>query len=408
MLSSHPPSPHALHAEDFLALERDDWLVAEIERAAGTSNRSPRSWRRTFARFDAARSRPFTLIYETLDGPQELVTVTLSRGVPDQTPACPTGTSSKVGFQRFPNDPSLPGLGKVLAASKDVRVLRYRPGRRCTLRAALAGRPAIAKVFPDSDGARIHRDGFELARAASELLFRVAQPLDWDRTSCTLWQELLPGSPVFETLRSSSGVARDMGAALASLACAPLRPDARFLAVDQMSRSARYGRALARQVPGAVARVEELLMQLQTRHDNARSRPGVPIHGSPHVHQWLRDGDALALVDFDRLALGEPELDVATFLAEMDFEDPNEIRVAEINESFLEGYRSVWPELDPIRIQTYRAHKHLSKALRAARSIRRDGDRRALRYLRSALALARGDQVSPELAIEVGGGQVAE
>ena len=41
----------------------------------------------------------------------------------------------------------------------------------------------------------------------------------------------------------------------------------------------------------------------------------MPVHGAPHQHQWLADGQRLGLIDFDRFALGDPELDLAVTLA---------------------------------------------------------------------------------------------
>ena len=112
------------------------------------------------------------------------------------------------------------------------------------------------------------------------------------------------------------------------------------------------------------------------------------IHGAPHAHQWLDNGDQLGLVDFDGFALGDPELDVATFMAEIDFEDGEKAPIAAINQRFLAGYAAVAGPLDEQLLHAYRAHKRLSKALRNAYAIRNDNDMRVERALGQAITCA--------------------
>lgn len=97
-------------------------------------------------------------------------------------------------------------------------------------------------------------------------------------------------------------------------------------------------------------------------------------------------GDRLGLVDFDRLSAGDPELDVATFLGELDFEDGLACPVVRLAESFVAGYEASAGGLDCRLLSAYRAHKRLAKALRSARALRADGDTRATRHFRTAHA----------------------
>ena len=107
----------------------------------------------------------------------------------------------------------------------------------------------------------------------------------------------------------------------------------------------------------------------------------VPIHGAPHQHQWLVDDGGLSLVDFDRFALGEPELDVATFLAELEAEDQLVVPIDDVEATLIAGFESVGPPLDREVIEWYLSHKRLAKVTRTARAVRPDGDRRAARHL---------------------------
>ena len=105
------------------------------------------------------------------------------------------------------------------------------------------------------------------------------------------------------------------------------------------------------------------------------------------MHQWLIDEDRLGLVDFDRFALGEPEFDLSTFVAELDTEKALTRPVEAIESAMIEGYGARGIEIDVARARLYRAHKRLSKVMRTAWSVRADAAQRAERHLRSAESL---------------------
>ena len=73
----------------------------------------------------------------------------------------------------------------------------------------------------------------------------------------------------------------------------------------------------------------------------------VPVHGAPDMHQWLIDDHLqLGLVDFDGFALGEIELDIATLLVELDYEDELTAPFASIKDAVVDGYRSTGVEVE--------------------------------------------------------------
>jgi hypothetical protein len=91
------------------------------------------------------------------------------------------------------------------------------------------------------------------------------------------------------------------------------------------------------------------------------------------MHQWLADGERLGLVDFDRFCLGDPELDAATFVAEIDCEDPATTPREVLGAAFLRGYADMAGPLEPDLLTAYLAHKRLAKAEKAARKPHRRG-----------------------------------
>jgi aminoglycoside phosphotransferase (APT) family kinase protein len=99
--------------------------------------------------------------------------------------------------------------------------------------------------------------------------------------------------------------------------------------------------------------------------------------------QWVDGTPRLGLVDFDKMALGDPEFDVAAFLTELDYD---RVHVERIRDAFISGFEAVAGPLDRRLLDLYAAQERLEKALKSARSVRPDGDLRAEKHLESALA----------------------
>ena len=128
--------------------------------------------------------------------------------------------------------------------------------------------------------------------------------------------------------------------------------------------------ALVAAVPELRGEVEALLARIAALHSAAADVPLRPTHGAPHPTAWLLDGERLGLVDFDRLALGHPERDVAAFAA----------GAPDVADAFARGFG----ELDATRLEAYRLERGLAKALRATYDLSEDAHERAARRLRRA------------------------
>ena len=406
-MSPHQPYEH--YRELLGTLSTDQIPLALLDEAGQHCGwwRSHRPWQRTYARFHLGESPILTFIYETTDVPQAICVIDLLPTFPTTfTPHQTVIRRQGLGWfrlRRFPHDPQLPALGVILALPGAARVMRYRPHKRCTLRFAelpathladyladYAGTSCFAKLFADDRGRAIHQDSLALWQASrqGELAFAVAQPLHWAEAQQTLWQGAVAGMPILAQLLSPAGpaLAERLGRAAASLPRSSLQPSQRSDAKKQQKRSTQYADRLRAFLPVLAPALADLLARLTAIHRANGAQRLRPIHGAPHPHQWLADGDRLGLVDFDGLAWGEPELDVATFLAEMDFEDGAQVPVAAINGAFQAGYEAVAGPLNPQLLNAYRAHKRLSKALRNAYAVRSDNDLRVERALEQALA----------------------
>lgn len=393
--------PYDTYRDLLAALTTDEIPLAALEEAAWQWGwwRCDQPWQRTYARFHLGETPLVTLIYETVQAPQAICVMDLLATAPDVIAPEQTLLHNKqVGWlrlTRFPHDPALPTLPVTLSLPGQPNVLRYRPQKRCTIRFAENGAGEavrFAKVFADERGATIHTESLALWQAATggKLDFAVAQPLCWDATTRTLWQGAVPGQPLVDRLLSPAGpaLAERMGRAAASITRSTLQPTQTTSAKSQLKRSTKYADYLRTFFPALRPALDCLLARLTAIHADADPSRLRPIHGAPHAHQWLDDGERLGLVDFDGFAWGDPELDVATFMAEMDFEDWESAPVAAINARFQAGYEAVAGPLDARLLQAYRAHKRLSKALRNAYAVRTDNDMRVERALGQALVCA--------------------
>jgi hypothetical protein len=378
------------------ALQDDTRVLAAIAQVGAARGwwLSERSWRRTYERFTGAGDPFATLVYQSDAPTQALVKLDVFDGWPS---ALPRGEAFRLdealGWIRlmpYYADPALPGLAETLMRPDQATVVRYRPGRRCTLRHEGPDGPRFAKVFATEAGSDLHEVGEALwtHTQRGELTFAVARPDRWDAATWTLWQHPVPGEPIIEALAGprASDLAFRMGAALGSLGRSSMNPPARFDAADQLRRTRRAARELGQLVPSLAAEVSRMVDELAAFHGGQAARAPRPIHGAPHPSQWLDGPAGLGLVDFDRVAWGDPELDLAVFLAELDYEHGLLHRAEQIETALVAGYEDVAGALDLSLIQVYRAHKRLGKALRAARALRPDGDQRAEDHLRRAFA----------------------
>jgi hypothetical protein len=359
-------SAHARYRTRLIALGDDEAILPAV---GGRLERD-------YARFHPHRQPFATLVLRDVREP------VLRLEAFDERPSGEGVVASEAGWLRvcaFASDPALPALPELLARPGRQAVVRYRPYRRCTVR--FGG--GYAKVFADRRGERLADEGRMLWAAGErgELGFAVPRPERYDPASRTLWQSRVPGRrPAPETLP-----ARRMGRALASLASADLGPRRVVTPTGQLARSARMGWCLVRAVPGAAAEVRELLGGLRRAGAASAHDRLVPVHGNPHPGQWLDGESGLGLVDFDGLALGEPELDAAAVVAALEFEDPTRVPVDRLRDDFLAGYHEGGGSLDVRPMAIHRAYRRLAKAARVAGSLRPDGDERARRHVRRAL-----------------------
>jgi hypothetical protein len=221
--------------------------------------------------------------------------------------------------------------------------MRYRPGRRATIRYDLwlrdrrghgvRARTLYGKVYHDpAKAASVAREMAMLSEAARmpELRLTVARPAGFLRDVPMVLQEPLGGMPldlfVGRPDRGAGGPdprIRDglalAAAALAGLHCSGLATDRRRPVDPDLARMRRRSEA-ARQFDadagGAMATLADRL---------ARSLDTLPawgaeetlLHGDCKPSQFLMDGTSVGILDFDHCGMGDPAADVGFFLASL-------------------------------------------------------------------------------------------
>ena len=355
--------PRSAYAEALAALEDDAAAVA----ALAARGLPAEGWQREYGRLHPGQE-PFATL------------VLVGQG------AWPPVTSHVACVEAFYDPPwlraslpaedvALPGL-VALAADPAARVVRWRPHKRCTVRVG----DRFAKAFRGRHGARVHVEGGELCAAAG-LGFAVPRPLGYDAAARVLWQEALPGEPAAPTVLAPGGdaLAERLGAAGATLARSGVAPRTVHDAAVAMTKSELRAAELVAAIPSLAPRADELLRGLRAVH-GVSSSALAPVHGNLGLDHWLVDGDRLGVVDFDNFALGEPERDAASFVAELEDGAPDGVA-----DAFLAGWEGVAGPLDRSLTGAYAAHRLLRKARIAAWSLKPRAERRAARYLERAI-----------------------
>ena len=263
-------------------------------------------------------------------------------------------------------DPALRSLQKIIPRYHSVNVLRYRPGKRATLAGfEKSGQAVIIKCL--ARGALpTFRQLQAVYRQRSSLSFRVSRPLALYVDDQVLIQTRLAGEPLRWSHKTENArQASRMAEAIISMHKSPVMIEHKFDVSDQQMRSARCAALILERLPSESALVNSLMNQLQRIQQSIarENHPLVPIHGSLHSHQWLIHGDTLALVDFDRAAMGHPELDFATFLTEWDYEDDD------VGMPIKQAFMQAVTHADDMVLAYYRSHKHLAKAYKASKII---------------------------------------
>ena len=299
-------------------------------------------------------------------------------------PAMPSLTDP--GLARTLLEDALRASGGDLADVRIARctptVMRYREGRRCTIRYELEHDDAaaawptgmIAKVYDGPDEAR-HTFDVMTALWDSPLrdspTVRIARPLAHVPAQHVLVQGLVPGERSLKEVIKKKAFTNGLEAGVdmltplvhrAGRALGELHTSGavmnEIVTWEQQVGAVRAAAAdLGSVVPTLAGAIEPLVADLEVLRASVGTSPLVPTHRSFRPAQLLVEGDDLALIDFDGACMAEPGLDLALFratlcdlsLRALEDEGPLpaaeqeacQVRLDELCATFLDGYREV-------------------------------------------------------------------
>jgi hypothetical protein len=347
----------------------------------------------------------------------------------------------------FPSDPAMPGLPDALrpeavAAALThalrrfgpdgdrivrcrVTPLRYRPGRRCTVRLDLAvrGRAGalgeqvlFGKIYHDRDkGASVYSEMRALADSppVQQGIVTVAGALAFLPEFPMVVQAPVRGRGLDELLAGvGDGVGLDAGGsegvrraahAMAALHATGLSPKRLRDVGPDLDRMAHRSQPVAAIEPGIGGQMLELAGALAAWLEDLSGwgEEATLVHGDCKPSQFLLDQGSVAVLDFDHCGTADPASDIGTFLASLrqlgimrpvrrgGDEQARARWVDELEGVFLDAYcvAGERPESFRTRAAWYQALAYLRKAQRAfARSIRSPVPGRLIEQARGCLA----------------------
>jgi hypothetical protein len=302
----------------------------------------------------------------------------------------------RIRFSPFPHDPDLPTLpllmddpavAAALGRSGSVRVdlLRYRPGKRATVRVTGDdGTSWVAKAYHDrTKAAAVAEESVALADAAKEATTLRFAPtiahlddLGWivQRPVHGMPLDALVGNPRIAPSEAEEAV-RLAARALAELhASRPVLHRERSVDKELRRFVTRAG-GIATVDPQLGRLAERLAARLVTvQHDLPPAVFG-PVHGDCKPSQFLLAGPVLHLLDLDHCGMSDQAADVGTFMATLrQFAVRHRLarrspalteRLPALGEEFLSAYLDATGDTQPARIRWHEAVALERKALRS-------------------------------------------
>lgn len=249
-----------------------------------------------------------------------------------------------MAWHSLPDDPALPALATLAAVPGRWAVLRYVPFRRATLLHQPPGAPPrIVKVKrPERALDAAHR-----LRCVGEALLdlpgvRIPRLIQ-DPQDGVFAFSFLPGRPLGlpSTPQDAVPLLRRIGQLHATLHDAP----ASALPTEEVPSAADELETAAQLCPDLIPKLASLAARLRQRPDPTSK---ALCHGDLALDQFLMQGDALSLVDFDRCHAGDPAADIARFVVHVAEQATGNLSPTAAIDAYAQGYaeRRALPDAD--------------------------------------------------------------
>jgi len=247
------------------------------------------------------------------------------------------------------------------------------------LRSAATGRARTAvlygKTYYNEDGAETFARMRELApsEACRQGGLVLAQPIIYQPESKTLWQMGLPGAPLceqapgdppfIETLKRAAG-------ALAALHQSPVSCRRKVGIADLLARFDEVERMVALARPESQPKLRSLIDRLKRQSWRIGARPAMTLHGDLHLKNFFVAGREIALIDLDNLCLGDPLLELGSFIASLHYRNLLLERPAQRGRALADAFVRAYAESAPWAVTDSVLNWYVAAALIAERAFR--------------------------------------
>ena len=314
-------------------------------------------------------------------------------------------------------------------------VMRYREGRRCTIRYELEYADGRQDAWPDGMIAKVYEgdEGRATYDAMSSLwssplrgsdTVRIAEPLAYIPEQNVMLQGLVPGGRSMKDLIKKTAfkdgleagfellapLVRKAGLGLGELHTSGARTGPVVTWEDQVGEVRKAGAELGSVVPTLADAMEPLVTRLEALRNVLPAGPLVPTHRSFRPAQILVHDDDIAFIDFDGTCQAEPGLDLALFRATLcdlslralevddqpmaaEEQEACQVRLDELCAIFLAGYLEV-AEYSVERLALWDVLTSAKDILDCWRKIKFEHLERRMRFLHHKL----GEGVAPSAA----------
>lgn len=210
-------------------------------------------------------------------------------------------------------------------SSAPIKILKYKPRRRCVIEYDFGSIRVIGKVFKDERGANyfaLQRDlwsnGFGTNAADG---VTIPEPLAYIPEMRMFVQERAPGQTLEELVRAAdfSAHVRASAAAIAKLHADSVHPPKQYTLDDEVAQLVHLGEEIAALRP---ERARTNAAQVAAFHAWAGKLPPAeiaPTHRDFYYSQLLFADQRVTLIDWDLFARADPAMDVANFIAHLRF-----------------------------------------------------------------------------------------
>ncbi|MGE0885454.1 MAG: phosphotransferase family protein [Blastocatellales bacterium] len=253
------------------------------------------------------------------------------------------------------------GNGWKLGALRE-EIVHYVAEHTCTVRVtvdlqnATTGQARTAalygKTYYNEDGAETFTRMRELMKseACRQGRLVLAQPLAYQPEIRTLWQKGLPGAPLYEQATDSHlfiKMLKHSAVALAALHQSPISCQRKIGTADLLTRFDEVERMVALARPESLPKLHSLIERLKRQSQQIGERPAVTLHGDLHLKNFFVVGQEIALIDLDNLCLGDPLLELGSFVASLHYRNlllkKQAQRVRELVDAFVRTYTESVP-----------------------------------------------------------------